>query len=150
MFRVARKMVCNSDDAADIVQEVFIYLFDKLKGGNIITHLNTWLYRATINKSIDKIRKQQKFQNIESLNDTKTEDGLIENIEKQEVTAAINCAISKLGTKERVLIVLYSEGLTYKEISDATGVKFSSVGKTLSRILGKLEEELKKEHNELY
>jgi RNA polymerase sigma-70 factor (ECF subfamily) len=147
MYRVAQKMVGDRDNASDIVQEVFIYLFDKLNNGNVIINLNTWLYRATINKSIDNLRKQKQFQNIESLKDSKIEEELIE---KQETTAAINYAISKLKPQEKVLVVLYSEGLSYKEIAEATGIKFSSIGKTLSRTLEKLKKELKNQHYELY
>jgi RNA polymerase sigma-70 factor, ECF subfamily len=147
MFRVAKKMIGDSDNASDIVQEVFIYLFDKLNNGTVILHLNSWLYRATINKCIDNLRKQKRFQNIESIKDYKTCEDLIE---KHESTAAINCALSKLKPKEKVLAVLYSEGLTYKEIAETTGIKFSSIGKTLSRTLRKLEKELKNQHYELY
>jgi len=46
--------------------------------------------------------------------------------------------------------VLYSEGLSYREISDATGIKSSSIGKTLSRTLEKLEKELINQKYELY
>jgi RNA polymerase sigma-70 factor (ECF subfamily) len=147
MFCVAQKMVGDRDNASDIVQEVFIYLFSVLNNGIVIIHVNTWLYRATINKSIDFLRKQKRFQNLESVKNYITDD---EIIEKQETTAAINSAISKLKEKEKVLIVLYSQGLTYKEITEVTGIRFSSIGKMLSRTLEKLEIELKNQHYEMY
>jgi RNA polymerase sigma-70 factor (ECF subfamily) len=147
MFRVAQKMIGDKENASDIVQEVFINYFNKLNNGKIVLHLNTWLYRATLNKCIDHLRKQKRFQNLESLKDSIIEEELIE---KQETTAAINCAISKLKHQEKVMVVLYSEGLSYKEIAEATGIKFNSIGKTLSRSLEKLEKELKNQHYELY
>lgn len=147
IFRVAQKMVGNRDNASDIVQEVFIYLFDRIKNGSEILHLNTWLYRATINKSIDCLRKQKRFQPIESLKESIIDEELIE---RQETTAIVNKAISKLKPHEKIIVVLYSEGLSYKEIAEASGVKFSSIGKTLSRALEKLEIELKDQHYELY
>lgn len=147
IFRVAQKMVGNRDNASDIVQEVFIYLFDRLENGIEILHLNTWLYRATINKSIDCLRKQKRFQPIESLKESIIDEELIE---RQETTAIVNKAISKLKPHEKIIVVLYSEGLSYKEIAEASGVKFSSIGKTLSRALEKLEIELKDQHYELY
>lgn len=147
MVRIAQKMLGDKENAADIVQVVFIYLFTKLNNGTVFLNPGSWLYRATINKCIDYLRKQKRFQNIESLNECKIEEELIE---KKETTVAINMAISKLKPKEKVLAVLYSEGLSYKEIAEASGIKFSSIGKTLARTLEKLEKELKKQHYELY
>jgi RNA polymerase sigma-70 factor, ECF subfamily len=150
MFGIAIKMVGDDNTASDIVQEVFIYLFDKLNNGHVILHLNTWLYRATINKSIDCLRNQKRFQTLESLKDSKITTSYEHVIYKNETTTAINNAISKLKPREKSLIILYSEGLSYKDIAFATGIKFTSIGKMLSRTLEKLKNELKKENYELF
>jgi len=147
MYRVAKKMVGDGDDVSDIVQEVFICLFDKLKNGDVIHNPKSWLYRVTSNKCVNHIRRQKRFQNIEFRQDNIIED---ESLEKQEAKSIINFALSKLRYKERMIVVLYSEGLSYREISDATGIKFSSIGKTLSRTLEKLEKELINQKYELY
>jgi len=146
MFRVARKMVGDSDTAADIVQDVFISLFDKLNTGIVILHLNSWLYKATLNKCADDVRKQKRFRTIDLLKNHTTE----ETAYNLESAAIINKALSKLKPQEKSIVVLYSEGLSYKEIAEATGIRFSSVGKTLQRSLEKLGEELKNQHDELY
>ena len=147
MFRVAKKMVGNCDDASDIVQDVFIFLFDKLKSGSLVYHPKSWLYRATTNKCYDNLRRQKRFQSLETLCDRKYED---ENMENQEMKVAINFVLSQLNPREKVLVVLYSEGLSYKELAETTGIKFTSIGKMLSRTLKKLEKEFKDQHYELY
>ncbi|MDO9340838.1 MAG: sigma-70 family RNA polymerase sigma factor [Bacteroidales bacterium] len=147
MFRVATRMVGDSDDVSDIVQEIFIDFFNKLNNGNIIHHPKSWLYRATINKCVDNLRNRKRFQNLESLGEYKSESGLLEN---QEMKDAINLAISKLKPQEKNLATFYSEGLSYKEIAEVTGIKFSSIGKMLSRTLKKMEKELKNQRYELY
>lgn len=147
MFRVAKKMVGNCDDASDIVQEVFIYLFDKLNGGSLVHHPKSWLYRVTANKCYDTLKRQNRFQNLDALRDQRSEDQVMEN---QDMKAAINLAISKLNPQEKILAVLYSEGLSYKELAEATGIKFTSIGKMLSRTLKKLEKEFKNQQYELY
>jgi len=147
MYRVAKKMVGNSCEVSDIIQEIFIDLFNKLNDGNIINQPNRWLYRATINKCIDNKRKRKEFQSIESISNLKSEQDIIEN---HEMTNAVNLAISKLRPQEKMLVVSYSEGLTYKEIAEATGIKFSSIGKKLSRTLKKIEKELKIQRYEMY
>ncbi len=147
MFRVAKKMVNDYDAGSDIVQEVFISLYDNLNKGNYILFPQSWLYKATSNKCIDYLKKQKQFLGIESIKDTKAED---EQIERKETKALIRLAISKLKPREKMLAVLYSEGLSYKEMARATGIKYSSIGKMLSRTLKKLEKELKNQNYELY
>ena len=147
MFRVATNMVGDTDDVSDIVQEIFMDYFNKLNNGNIIHHPKSWLYRATINKCIDNQRNRKRFQNLESLGDHNIEYEIAEN---QDIINAINLALSKLRPKEKILAEFYSDGLSYKEIAEITGIKFSSIGKTLSRTLKKIEKELKNQRYELY
>jgi RNA polymerase sigma-70 factor (ECF subfamily) len=147
MHRVAKRMVNDSEVVSDIVQDVFIYLYEKLNNGTEILYPKSWLYRVTSNKCIDFLRKQKRFQDINNLIISTTED---KSSELREMKAIVSNALNKLKPQEKALAVLYSEGLSYKEIAEATGIKFSSIGKKLSRTLKKLEHELKDQRYELY
>jgi len=147
MFRVATRMIDDKEDVSDIIQEIFIDFFNKTNNGHLIQYPKSWLYRATINKCVDTQRKRKRFQNLDSIAEHKSEPGIIED---QELKYAITLAISKLKPQEKILATVYSEGLSYKEISEVTGIKFSSVGKMLSRTLKKMEKELKNQQYELY
>ena len=146
MFRVAKKMIGDCDDVSDIIQEVFMDFFNKLNNGNEIRHPKSWLYRVTFNKCVDRVRKQKHFQSIESLEDCVIEQ---EATEQQEIKSAISSALSKLKPREKMLAILYSEGLSYKEITAATGIKTTSLGKMISRTLEKIEFEFKSKGYEL-
>ncbi len=147
MYRVATRMVGAREDVSDILQEIFIDFFNKTNNGIIIQHPKSWLFRATINKCIDNQRNRRRFQNLDSLGDYRNES---EVIEKQEMRDAITVAISKLNHQEKILATVYSEGLSYKEIAEVTGIKFSSIGKILSRTLKKMEKELKNQRYDMY
>ena len=147
MFRVARKMIHDNDIVSDIVQEVFICFLDKINRNEVVKYPTSWLYRATYNKCIDYWRKANKFETVELLEDCSVEDMCEDQL---EMKVSLNQAIDRLKPQEKFLVVLYSEGLSYKEISEVTEMKFTSVGKTLSRILKKIENELKCQYNELY
>ena len=144
MYRVAMKMINDSDSVSDIVQDVFIYFYEKIKQGKKIEYPKSWLYRVTVNKCIDFIKQNSKF---ESLN---TNIEFIDIKEKLDKSKIIQQALLKLKPTERSLVILYSEGLSYKELAEATEIKFSSIGKTLSRTLNKLKVELKKKEDELF
>ena len=147
MYRMANKTLGGKDGASDIVQEVFIDCFHRLKNGLVIDSAKSWLYRVTYIKCIDHFRKQKRLHKIELMEDIEIED---KNNEKHEMKAAITLALLKLKPQERVLAVLYSEGLSYKEMALATGIKFSSIGKMLSRTLLKLEKDLKNQRYDMY
>jgi RNA polymerase sigma-70 factor (ECF subfamily) len=141
MFCIAQKMINDKDAAHDILQDVFVSYFQKSQNGYRIEQPKSWLIRATINKCIDHSSNRKRFSKIESIGTVIAEDDATDTIRDK---AAISLALSRLKPKEKAIALLYSEGLSYKEIAEATGIKFSSVGKTLSRTLTKLNDILKK------
>lgn len=147
VYRVALKMSGDTENALDIVQEVFISLFDSMQNGIEILYPATWLYRVAVNKSCDSLRKKKRFEPLEIVINRGIHD---EPIEKKELKEKVEKALLDLRPRERILMVLYSEGLSYREISEVSGVKLQSVGKTISRILLKLERKLKCLDHELY
>lgn len=146
MFCLARKMVNDEDTAKDILQEIFISFYEKLQQCHQILQPTSWLMRATVNKSIDYLERQKKFTDFETLNQDFAEEET--NVNQDEII--INQALKQLKPHEKSLAILYSEGFSYQEISQMTGIKFSSVGTSLSRTLQKLKEHLKKMNYEMY
>ena len=147
MFCVARKMIFDEDAVRDILQDVFVYFFEKQKVKHEIRQPKNWLIRATINKCVDYSNQRKKNQTLDMMDTLH----MTENpFEKMETEVMIRKALSNLKPQERILAVLYSEGFSYKEMAELTDIKFSSIGKMLSRTLGKLKEQLKKQNCELY
>ncbi len=139
LHRIAQKMLCH-DTANDIVQDVFMDYFQKTKNGSKIEFPKSFLYRSTLNKCIDELRKNRKFAGNQIPDNI--HDGHLD-YEKEDTKKCIGNCLSSMDIKDRELIVLYSEGLTYKEMAVLTQIPFNSIGKTLSRALKKLEKELK-------
>lgn len=137
-------MIGNTPDASDIVQESFISLYSKLKKGEVIKNRKSWLFRVANNRCIDHFRTN-KSEDLER-------DILIssDSNNMDEKYQIVREAVAILKERDKTLVTLYSENLSYKEISDVTGIKFSSVGKLLSRALAELEKELKNKSYELY
>ena len=132
-------MVNDTDSASDIVQEVFIYLHEKPQKAHQINHLRSWLSKAVYNRCIDFLRKPKRNIGLKSLKNHGTENT---SLEITETKTAINEALNKLKPNGKTLAILYSEGFSYKEMSEISGIKMSSIGTTLSRTLKKLKKEL--------
>lgn len=147
MFSVGLKMINDKDAVCDILQEVFVYYYVKTHNGHDVYHPKSWLMRATINKCIDYTKYRKSHLRIESIGPIPSDD---EVNEKQHDKAIIKAALSRLKPREKTLAFLYSEGMSYKEISEITGIKLVSVGKMISRTLKKLSGILKKMNYEMY
>ncbi len=149
LYRVAIKMLLNHDEASDIVQEVFMYYYQKTKRGYKIEYPSSWLYRATLNKCLDlnKVTRKKVLIEDHEHNKSMLDENLAERNFQEQV---IQKALSNLSHSEKELAILYSEGLSYKEMAEVTGIKYSSIGKTLSRTLKKLNGILKKMKYEMY
>ena len=132
LFRIATKMLQDSEGAKDVVQDVFTAYYFAMNNEKVIRDTKNWLVRTTINKGIDYKRKTARIVTMENpLPET--------NERSQDEAPDILNAIAHLNEKEQTIVVLYSEGYSYKEIAEMTGRNLSSIGKTLSRIMDKIK-----------
>ena len=58
VYNTALSIVQIDADAEDITQEVFIHVFENLDGFRGESQLKTWIYRITVNKSLDFEKKK--------------------------------------------------------------------------------------------
>ena len=148
MTGIAYKMVGDKDVVRDIVQEVFVSYYEKTENRTLILQPKSWLLRATINKSIDYLKRKKKQLDLSSVNHVESEE--TETVEQQQMQAILQKALKKLKPQEMKLAVLYSESFSYKEMAEIAGINPNSVGKTLSRTLQKLKTILKQMNYEMY
>ena len=132
LFRIAAKILQDPEDAKDVVQEVFTAYYFAMNNEKIIRDTKNWLLRCTVNKGIDYKRKTTRTITMENPLPETNESS------HDEVSDILN-AIEHLSQKEQELVVLYSEGYSYKEIAEITERNYHSIGKTLSRILDKIK-----------
>ena len=135
LFKIAAKLLQNTEGAKDVVQDVFTAYYFAMSNEKTVRDTKSWLVRSTINRGIDYKRKTARTVTMENpLPET--------NESPQDEAPDILNAIAHLNEKEQTLVVLYSEGYSYKEIAEMTGRNLHSVGKTLSRTLYKIKKHL--------
>ena len=135
LFRIAAKMLQDPEGANDVIQDVFTAYYFAMSNEKVIRDTKNWLVRSTINKGIDYKRKTARTVTMEKPICETGEQTL------NEASDILN-AITHLNEKEQTLVVLYSEGYSYKEIAEMTGRNLPSIGKTLSRIMEKIKKHL--------
>jgi RNA polymerase sigma-70 factor (ECF subfamily) len=137
---IAFQMIGNSIDAQDIAQEVFIRLYKSLGSYKPRFPFTTWLYRLTVNLSIDHLRKRGRHQNI-SLEDIRDELRLEESapppdtsLELTELKGAIQKISEGMTQNQRKVFVLRElQDFSTDEIAQILGCRVSTVRVHLSK-----------------
>ncbi len=150
-----RRMLRNSDDVEDLVQETFVKAFRAIETFNHDYAFSTWLYKIASNHCIDFLRKRRLKtfsidQPIETrdgemryeiADDSWSPDGEIQDREKLRI---LNKAIEDLPEKyKRVIKLRHEEELDYQEIADQLGLPLGTVKAHLFRARALLFKKLK-------
>ena len=137
------------DAIDDIAQEVFITVFKNLKNFRYESQFTTWLYRITINKCKDYLRKKRVrkiFSNVDEDYDYRTE----EIDENNDVRMIVRNAIDELPDKLRIPMILRDiEGLSYQEISETLELDLGTVKSRIFRAREALRKNLEPMKKEL-
>lgn len=143
MSRYAHRFLFDSDEAKDLVQDVFIKAYVNIRGFDVDRRFSPWLYRIAHNEFVNALKKKQKERANISLFDFDTlfpHIGLIaketadSGASRHELKAALDASLDKIDTKyKEVLILYYYEDLDYKEIADVLRIPVSTVGVRLQR-----------------
>ncbi len=116
----------------DISQDVFISVYHNLKEFRFESKFTTWLYRITVNKCRDYLRKKRVRSIFVPIKDSDTEYGTGPFSENVDIPNLVRSAIEKLPEKLRTPLVMRDiDEFSYKEIADQMGTE---VGTIKSRI----------------
>jgi RNA polymerase sigma-70 factor, ECF subfamily len=134
----------HSDSVDDIAQEVFITVYKNLKYFRFESQFTTWLYRITINKCRDHLRKM-KIRNIFTpVKDNEEAHGYSQINENMDIPGIVQKAISKLPEKLRVPLMLKDiEGFSYQEIAETVQCEIGTVKSRIFRARESLRNILK-------
>lgn len=145
MYNTCLRIVNNTLEAEDIMQESFLKAFDKINYYKGEVSFGAWLKRIVINHSLDELRKRKMdLDSIEeSVYDLK-EDEIEENFEEIQVKVEqIKEAINKLPDGYRIVLSLYLiEGYDHDEIGEILNISSSTSRSQCARAKKKLVERL--------
>jgi len=151
VFNLALQYCQNRQDAEEITQDVFVKVFDKLNRFRNDSVLKTWIYRITINQSLDfiKSKKRQKRSFIYSLFDNQSELNknqiidfnhpgvIVENNEELEILMRKIYALPE--NQKTVIILLKIEGLSQKQVAEIMKLKEGAVESLFQRAKSSLK-----------
>ena len=148
LLRYAEGIICDTDDAKDIVQDLFVYIWDNAKSVEINSSIKGYLFRSVRNRCLNEI----KSLGINAHRNLLYFDGLLafENFDQvandkkfEFKTEAILEEIKSLPSKMRKIFEMkYFQKQKYKNIAETLGISENTVKTHLMRAKEKLRSEL--------
>jgi RNA polymerase sigma-70 factor, ECF subfamily len=155
VYRLGMKILNNSQDAEDILQETFIKAYRHLKDFDGRSKLSTWLYRIATNEALMLLRKKHPDTvSIEGPQDDDNENQKPirivdwcclpeEELMSAESMSVLDQAVERLSTNLRLVFVLRDiEGLSTRETAQVLDLSEAAVKTRLSRARFQLREDL--------
>ena len=126
LFNVALRMLGNVQDAEDVTQTVFLNVFSKLGSYDPAYRFFSWIYRMTVNESLNALKRRRK---IVTLEDMIVDPALRAAPERSaEVEDRVSRALMSLKPDDRAVVVLsHFVSFTYQEIADVLDVPVKTV-----------------------
>lgn len=138
----------NSHDAKDLVQEIFIRVFEKIKTYDPQKGtLGAWMIRIAINECLQFLRKRKRISLLGVVDDNDKIDGeelVLSNLTAKEIFAEV----ANLPDGYRIIFNLYVvEGFAHKEIAELLQISPSSSRSQLARAKATLRNTITKNSN---
>ncbi len=154
VFRTCMGFLHHKEDAEDLTQEIFVQVYQSLASFKAEASFPTWLYRISVNASLNHLRKSSKWGFLQRMENRFEADLSIpenENPEnlliQDEHRKWVKAALDSLPEKQRTAIVLSKyDDLSQKEISEVMQTTEGAVEALLQRAKANLRAKLQPKH----
>jgi RNA polymerase sigma-70 factor, ECF subfamily len=125
LFNVALRMLGNVQDAEDVTQTVFFNVFHKLRTYDPRYKFFSWIYRMTVNESLNTLKRRKPTVTLEDDLDILAPGAAPD---RAEVEDRVGKALMGLTPDDRAVVVLrHFASFSYQEIADVLEVPVQTV-----------------------
>jgi RNA polymerase sigma-70 factor (ECF subfamily) len=155
LFRIALRILRNSEDAQDVVQETFIKVFQNIQQFKAHSRFSTWLHRIVVNQSLMEVRKRRRKSPPEnSFLDAEEEDQLPlelsdwrpnpeQQFSESELRDLLTRLLQELRPALRVVFIMHDiERQQLQEVADVLDLTLSAAKTRSLRARSYLREQL--------
>lgn len=147
LFVTAAKALRSKEEAADVVQDVFLSLWNRRKGINVQGSLAAYLHTSVRYKCIHYIEKNiNRRDYLELLTEVAVNTSPLDpevSLQVKELQEAIDKTISKMPTKmQEVYKLSRQQHLSHKEIADSMSISVETVKKHIQHALSLIRTDL--------
>lgn len=132
LFSFVFRILKNEDEANDIVQEVFVKIWESREKLGDFKLLNSYIFTIAYNNSIDLIRKRinsnKYLDHLKNSSVIQISPATISEIEFNELNIQVEKLIATLPERQKQVYLLHREdGLTYPEIAERLNISKNTV-----------------------
>lgn len=143
----ARRMTGSHIDADEIVQEVLLVMYRKLKDFKFKSSLYTWIYKITSTRCLNLLNKQKlrRFLSIDEPEILNIKDSydVLKNIDDKDKLEKLDKVLKVLPAKQRQIFILRNfEEMSYEEIAEITGKSVGGLKANYFHALNKVMEKM--------
>ena len=147
LYGFLRRMVSNSSDAEDLLQQTFFRVYKKSLDHCRIESFSSWIFTVAANLARDELRKRARIgRKTFTLDDGYAETiadknaGTVEKVAFSELRERVDWAVGCLDERYRAVFVLRDiEGMSYEEIARVLKIRIGTVKSRLNRARLKLK-----------
>jgi RNA polymerase sigma-70 factor (ECF subfamily) len=147
LCRYANGLLNDTDEAEEVVQQVFVTIWEKRTSIEIKISFKSYLYRAVHNSClnhIEKLKVRQIYVAQQSGHEEVSAEHSETNLQKNELQARISSALLKLPEQcRKVFLLSRQDEMKYAEIADHLGISIKTVENQMGKALRIMREELK-------
>ncbi|HKJ80476.1 MAG TPA: RNA polymerase sigma-70 factor [Ignavibacteriaceae bacterium] len=146
LSRFTTSIVKSSSAAEDLVQDIFLKIWENRQTWNPQGTIKTYLYRASKNQALNYLKHLNVVHNWaefsrNSFSSSSSSINPEDEFERKELLNSVNGAVNKLPEKCKMIFLLHRhEGLSYREISEVLNISISTVETQMGRALKKIRE----------
>lgn len=137
VYRFALVLLRHHQDAEDVVQETFLKFLRHLNVGGSTDNLRGWLFTVAANAARDRQRRRVRWIPWVPSHDSRVEPPRLPDEDGRLGT--VRQAMQRLPRRDRLLLALRAQGLSYREMASAAGIRPASVGRLLARAVDRWE-----------
>lgn len=138
---IKRISAANAEDRQDILQDIFIAVYQNLNGYNKTMKFSSWLYRIAHNRTVSWWRKNKHSSrdvsidnNMEFIESFFNENDIQVSLDQKYMNKAIEHAFTQMKDEYRDLLMLkFVEGLSYEDLADTFSCSVGTIGTRIAR-----------------
>lgn len=146
VYSIALRYAGDPATAMDIAQDTFLKLLSTIQQFRGEASFESWLYRMVVNTCLDYHRKRRRFLPLldEALDVFRSpREGALHDLLREEQEERVQQIVAQLPEEQRIVVVMrYTDGLSYEEIADLLGCRRGTVASRLNRAHKALERRL--------
>jgi len=150
LLRFALQILQDEEEAKDVLQDIFLKLWQKRDELEKVENLDAFAMRMTRNRCLDviKSRRTVSMEGIKKINLADENWSDTDHLENADSVSLVKRIISELPDIQRTIIQLRDiEQLEYEEIAEATEMNVNAIRVNLSRARKKVRDEILKIQN---